>query len=64
MNCLEKISGSYCKIALISSNSNKGIVQTGFVKTIDVHKKILTLENANGTISFPFHQILAVKKIE
>jgi len=64
MNILKKITGSYCKVALVSSNESQGIVQSGYVKSVDSQKKIMILENQNGIVQLPFHHIRAVKKIE
>ncbi len=64
MSLLKDLSGSYCKIALIPSNSSKGIVQSGFVKNVDTEHKIIILENENGIVCLPFDQIRAVKRVQ
>ena len=64
MNILKNISGSYCKVALVPSDDSKGIVQSGYVRTVDTKKKIMILENENGMVKLPFHHIRAVKRIE
>jgi hypothetical protein len=64
MNNLEHLSDSYCKIALTPSNSLKGIVQSGLVKNVDIKNRVIVLENENGIIRLPFHQICAVKKVK
>ncbi|HMA83332.1 MAG TPA: hypothetical protein VKP59_03795 [Candidatus Thermoplasmatota archaeon] len=64
MNILKDITGSYCKVALISSEDSKGIVQSGYIRNVDIQKKIMILENENGMVQLPFHHIQAVKKIE
>jgi hypothetical protein len=64
MNILKNITGSYCKVALVPSDDSQGIVQSGYVKSVDTQKKIIILENQNGMVQLPFHHIRAVKKIE
>lgn len=63
MSLLKDISGSYCKIVLQPNNSSRSIVQSGFVKNVDIDNRIVTLENENGVVTLPFDQIHAVKKL-
>lgn len=63
MSVFEDLCGSYCKVALIPSESSRGIVQSGFVRTVDTKRKIISLENENGVVQLSFHHIRAVKKI-
>lgn len=64
MNILKDITGSYCKVALVPCDDSLGIVQSGYVKSVDTQKKIMIIENQNGMVQLPFHHIRAVKKIE
>jgi hypothetical protein len=64
MSILKDLCGSYCKVALVPSNSSKGIVQSGFIKNVDTINKIITLENENGIVRLSFQEIRAVKKIK
>ena len=63
MSLLEDISGSYCKIVIHPKNSSRSIVQSGFIKNVDVGNRIVTIENENGVVNLPFDQIYAVKKL-
>lgn len=64
MSILKDLCGSYCKVAVTSSSSSKGIVQTGFIKNVDTKHNIMTLENENGVVQISFQEIRAVKKIK
>jgi hypothetical protein len=64
MTTLENMIGFYCKVVIVPLESSKGIVQSGFIQAIDNTDKIMFLENENGIMKLPIHQIRAVKKLD
>lgn len=63
MNHFESLVGSYCKIVLTQSKSSRGIIQSGFVRSVDNTNKIMILENENGIVKCSFDDITAIRKI-
>ena len=63
MNHLESLVGSYCKIVLARTGSSRGIIQSGFVRSVDTTNNILVLENENGVVQCSFDEISAIRKL-
>ena len=63
MSALKKLVGSYCKIAVVPHNETDTIVQSGFIKSVDMKHHVLFLENENGVVHIPLNTICAVKKM-
>jgi RNase P/RNase MRP subunit p29 len=63
MNELESLVGSYCKIVISQTASERGIVQSGFVRSVDTTNNTLILENEDGVVQCSLDEIRAIKKI-